>query len=78
MKCPFCNIEMISGYLNCGELLWSTKKHKMSLNVGTDEKYALQLGRPMVSPHHIESDCCPKCMRIIVDSSKYGNSITEE
>lgn len=33
MKCPFCNIEMISGYLNCGELLWSTKKHKIRYEI---------------------------------------------
>lgn len=78
MKCPFCDTEMLHGYLNCGETIWSIKKHKMSLNVGNEEKYALQLGRPMISPHHVESDCCPKCKRIIIDSSRYDNNITEE
>lgn len=78
MKCPFCDVDMIHGYLNCGEIIWSTKKHKMSLNVGDEEKYALQLGRPMISPHHVESACCPKCKRIIIDSSQYDNNITEE
>lgn len=59
MKCPFCDIDMIHGYLNCGENVWCTQKHKMSLNVSNDENYALQLGRPMISPHHVESDYCP-------------------
>ena len=75
MNCPYCGVEMIHGYLNCGMTLWSTKKHKISLLIDNDEKYALQLGRPMVSPHHVESDCCPKCKRIIIDSSDYMNNI---
>lgn len=61
MKCPFCNVEMIHGYLNCGMTLWSTKKHKISLLTDDDETFSLQLGKPALSPHHIESDCCPKC-----------------
>ena len=75
MKCPYCDEEMIHGYLNCGVTLWSNRKHKISLNTDEDEKYALRLGRPMMSPHHIESDCCPKCKRIIIDSSHYENNM---
>jgi hypothetical protein len=47
MKCPFCGVEMIHGYLNCGMTLWSTKKHKISFLLDDNEKYALQLGRPL-------------------------------
>ena len=75
MKCPFCDIEMMHGYLNCGMILWSTKKHKISFLTNEEEKYALSLGRPMVSPHHIESDYCPRCKRIIIDSSNYDSNI---
>ena len=75
MKCPYCNVEMIHGYLNCGMTLWSDRKHKLSLNVDGNEKYALQLGKTLVAPHHIESDCCPKCKRIIIDSSTYINNL---
>lgn len=75
MKCPYCGKEMIHGYLNCGAVLWSEKKHKVSLNADDKELYALQLGKPLVSPHHIQSDICPKCKRIILDSSGYNNSI---
>lgn len=77
MKCLYCDVEMIHGYLNCGMVLWSTKKHKVSLLTDKTEKYALQLGNSVISPHHIESDCCPKCKRIIIDSSGYGSNIEE-
>ena len=40
MKCPFCNTEMIHGYLNCGMALWSDKKHKLSLALDDTERYA--------------------------------------
>ena len=75
MKCPYCNTEMIQGYLNCGMLIWSDKKHKLSLSVDDTERYALKLGKTMLSPHHVESDCCPKCKRIIIDSSDYENNL---
>lgn len=75
MKCPFCGVEMIHGYLNCGAVLWSEKKHRVSLITDDTELYALQLGKPLVSPHHVKSDCCPKCKRIILDSSGYNSNI---
>ena len=31
MKCPFCNTEMIPGYLNSGAAIWSERKHKISM-----------------------------------------------
>lgn len=78
MRCSYCNIEMIHGYLNCGMTLWSDKKHHLSLAVDETEQYARQLGRPAMSPHHIESDCCPGCMRIIIDSSGYQNNMGQQ
>ena len=75
MKCPFCGAEMMHGYLNCGMTLWSTRRHKLSLQPDDKETYALQLGMTMVSPHHIESDCCPNCKRIIIDGSGYKNNM---
>jgi hypothetical protein len=27
MKCPFCDAEMLHGYLNCGTAIWSERKH---------------------------------------------------
>lgn len=62
---------MIRGYLNCGATLWSEREHKISLLTDGKEKYALHLGAPLVSPHHIESYCCPKCKKVIIDVSEY-------
>ena len=76
MKCPYCNSEMLHGYLNCGTAIWSERKHKLSTLPGKKEKYALHLGTPLVSPHHIESFCCPKCKRIIIDAANYENNLT--
>ena len=75
MKCPFCNTEMLHGYLNVGNAIWSERKHKISTNPDAKERYALALSVPMMSPHHIESDCCPKCKHIIIDSSEYDNNM---
>ena len=75
MKCPYCDVEMLHGYLNCGATLWSERKHKMSLLPDEKEQYALKLGKPLVSPHHVKSDYCPKCKRIIIDSSEYENNM---
>ncbi len=75
MKCPFCDIEMLHGYLNCGNTVWSERKHKLSTLPGVNEKYALNLGVPLLGPHHIKSDICPKCKRMVIDTSVYDNNL---
>ena len=75
MKCPFCNTEMIRGYLNCGNAIWSERKHKISTLPDGKEKYALKLDVPLLSPNQVESDCCPNCKRIIIDASEYENNL---
>ena len=75
MKCPFCNEEMLHGYFNCGGAIWSERKHKLSMLPNSKEKYAFYLEVPLMSPHHIESDCCPNCKRLIIDTTDYENNI---
>ena len=75
MLCPYCKVEMIHGYLNSGAAIWSDRKHKISMLPGRKEKYALHLSTPMLMPNYVESDCCPKCRRIIIDSSDYENNL---
>ena len=75
MKCPFCGIEMLQGYLNCGLAIWSTKKHKISLLPDGKEQYAFRLKQPMVSPNHVKSDYCPKCKRMVIDCTEYESNI---
>ena len=74
MQCPFCNAQMLHGYLNCSAALWSERKHKISLLPDGKEKYAVRLPTPILSPHHIESHCCPKCGHIIIDASETENN----
>ena len=74
MKCPSCGSEMLHGYLNCGNAIWSERKHKISTLPGSGESYALHLDPPLLSPHHIESDCCPNCQTIVIDAAGYRNN----
>lgn len=74
MNCPYCNTEMIHGYLNCGTALWSERKHTISLLTDSKEKCALNIGATLLF-HHIESDCCPNCKKIIIDSSAYKSNL---
>ena len=78
MNCPFCKTEMLQGWLNCGMSLWSERKHKISLLPDGEERYALHLGTPLLSPHHVASHCCPKCKRIVVEAAGYENNFGEE
>ena len=77
MKCPYCETEMLYGYLNCGNVIWSQRKHKVSTLPDGDEKYALSLGVPWLSPHHVESYCCPNCKKIIIDAADYENNLAD-
>ena len=58
-----------------GMTIWSERKHKISLLPDGKEKYALHLGQPLLSPHQIESYCCPKCKKIIIDATEYENNL---
>ena len=75
MKCPFCQVEMMHGYLNCGHAIWSERKHKVSLLPDGSEKYALRLRQPALSPNHIESDYCPGCKRLVISAAEYETNI---
>ena len=78
MNCPFCGEEMLHGYLHLGMALWSQRKHKLSLLPKSDESFAMMLGRPILNPHFVESDFCPKCQRMVLDTSPYPSSWDEK
>jgi Zn-finger nucleic acid-binding protein len=42
---------------------------------GRNETYALHLEVPVFRGNYVESDCCPKCKRIILDASDYDNNL---
>lgn len=75
MKCPFCNTEMLPGYLNCGAAIWSERKHHISVNPDRSEKYALRLRFPLVDLHHVESFCCPNCKTILIDAKNHESAL---
>ena len=77
MKCPYCETEMLFGYLNCGAAIWSELKHKLSLLPNDNEKYAFHLKAPMLTPHYIDSYCCPKCKKIILDAAEYQHNLDQ-
>ena len=75
MKCPFYDTEMLQGYLNCGLVIWSTRKHKVSLLPNDKEKYAFRLKRSITSTHYVSSSYCSKCKRMIIDCAEYESNI---
>ena len=75
MKCPFCNTEMLKGYLNSGTIIWSERKHKISTLPDEKVRYALHLNPPLLSLYHINSFCCPNCKKIIIDAAGYENNL---
>ena len=75
LKCPYCDTEMLSGYLNSGPLLWTVEKHKFNLNPKLREKYAFYLKKPMFIYHSLESYCCSNCKKIIIDVSEYEHHL---
>ena len=75
MKCPFCETEMLQGYFQTGAAIWSERKHKLSLNPDSKEKYAFRLKVPLTTPNSIESWCCPNCKKLIIDTSEYEHRL---
>ena len=75
MNCPFCQTEMLKGYLNLGNAIWSERKHKLSTLSGANERYAFRLGVPLLSLHHVDSYMCPEGKKMIVDTSEYENDL---
>ncbi len=66
---------MLRGYLNCGAAIWSERKHKISMLPDGKEKYAFHLETPLLTPNYVESYCCPKCKKLIIDTSEYDNDL---
>ena len=48
MKCPYCDVEILHGYLNCGATLWSERKHKMSLLQDEKKQHGLKKGEMLI------------------------------
>jgi len=72
MKCPYCDNEMETGYLQAGQyLIWTPEPHKLSFNLRKDGKDIELIRKPLsVQPPYIKASCCRKCEYIYVPYSK--------
>lgn len=74
MKCPFCGGEMQHGWLHTGATIWSRRRHRLSYRPAAGEGYTLLQERPLLSFHYLESDWCPACEKLILDTAKAGRT----
>ena len=75
MNCPYCNTAMMKGYLHAPRAIWRDNEYHTGLSPRKDEKYALFLRLPLVTPNRVESYCCPKCKKMIIDTAEYANNL---
>ena len=73
MTCPFCQREMLPGFLNAAgrQMLWSEREHSVLLVPRRGERYALRTQGTWVSNSSVQADYCPDCQRIIIDARHY-------
>ena len=67
--CPYCNNEMLNGYLqSTHDIFWSKKRHKLapllSFTLDSDDLCVADGGFTVAS---VQSQYCPKCKKIILD-----------
>ena len=69
MKCPYCNEEMKSGYLQTARDLYWTEKPKKVLMIANLEDDIL-IGKTTFGGVLAEVDMCPNCKKIVIDIEK--------
>lgn len=68
MKCPCCNEEMKKGYIQSPrhQIFWSEKKRSGMFIIAPSDS-DVTLTRGLFSTPAVESYCCKKCKKIIID-----------
>lgn len=72
MKCPYCNEEMMSGYIQCRDgVYWSDKK-RMIATIPPINGNSIDLGTIIDGSYKSYTTAynCPKCNKIIIDYSE--------
>ena len=66
MQCPYCNEEMKQGYIQSPrqQIFWGEKKRKIFI---TPSDADVKLSEGMFNVPAVESYCCQKCRKIIVE-----------
>ena len=73
MKCPYCNSEMILGYIQCRDGVSWSKKMRLIAAIPplSSSSIILSSGEGAFSGSAIEAYRCDECKKIIID---YGKS----
>ena len=69
MQCPYCNEEMKHGYIQSPrhQIFWSEKKRKNYSIFITPSNPDVSLSNGFLSIPAVESYCCQKCKKIIIE-----------
>lgn len=67
MQCPYCNEEMKKGYIQSPrhKIFWGEEKCSGILTTPADND--ITLSRGILSEPAVESYCCKKCKKIIIE-----------
>lgn len=67
MKCPYCNDDMLSGYVQSGrDIIWGKNKHKLSFL--PDKKNGdIEIATANLMGAYQPAFCCKNCKKIIVE-----------
>ena len=69
MKCPYCNEEMKSDYLQTArDLYWTEKPKKVLMIANLDDD--ILIGKTTFGGVLAEVDMCPNCKKIVIDIEK--------
>lgn len=64
MKCPFCDGEMTTGYVQCRDAVYfTTKPHKVSFRPYQDD---ITLTSTNWTQPTCDAWCCPACRKVIL------------
>lgn len=66
MNCPYCNKEMIKGYIQCQtDIIWTPKKHALTTILDKDQ---IILARSnFLSGSTLISYICKDCKKVVID-----------
>lgn len=66
-KCPYCNTDMLSGYIQCRDgVYWCKNKRKIAALPPFKDNIALANQAGVFNGHSVEAYNCPKCKKIII------------
>ena len=69
MKCPYCNEEMKSGYLQtANDLYWTEKPKKVFMFASLKDDFLI--GETTFTGRVVEAQHCPNCKKVIIDVDK--------